>query len=74
MTYAGAVTWFRTDSFWQRSDTILASAWGPGVVNSAHEYSTVDNANVTAADNGKGYVFALYDGSGISISHFAGGT
>lgn len=74
MDYGGTVQWYRTDSFWQRDGTILASAWGPGVTNSAHIYSILDNSNTTTADIGKGYVFALYDGSGISISHMAGGT
>lgn len=59
---------------WQRNSTILASAWGPGTTNSAHTTSSNDNSNITAANDGKGYVFALYDGSGISLSHLPGGT
>lgn len=59
---------------WSRDGTILASSWGPGTVNSGHLASSNDNSNITTADDGMGYVFALWNGSGISLSHLAGGT
>jgi hypothetical protein len=74
LEYDGTLQWYRTDSMWQRNGTILGSAWGPGVVNSGHWVSSTDNSNITPVNNGMGYVFALYDGTGISLSHLAGGT
>ena len=74
MEYGGTVSWYRTDSMWQRSSTVASSSWGPGVTNSAHWESSIDNDNITAADYGKSYVFALADGSGIQLSHLTGGT
>lgn len=74
MDFGGTVIWYRTDSMWQRSSTVVSSSWGPGVTNSAHWESSTDNDNITAADYGKSYVFALADGSGIQLSHLTGGT
>jgi len=59
---------------WSRDGTILASSWGPGTTNSGHTTSSNDNSNITTADDGMGYVFALWNGSGISLSHLPGGT
>jgi hypothetical protein len=65
MKYDGTVMWYRTDSFWNKDGTIVASSWGPGTANAGHYASGSDNSSITSVNDGKGYVFALYDGSGI---------
>jgi len=70
----GTVTWWRTDSYWNPADYVIASSWGPGAVLSTHIHSNKDNTTITAANHGKSYVFALADGSGIQMSHLTGGS
>jgi len=75
MAYGGTINWYRTDSFWDPTSTVIASSWGPmrGGVNAGHWWSGNDNTTITSEDNGKSYAFALADGSGIQMSHITGG-
>jgi hypothetical protein len=74
LEWDGTVVWWRTDSFWNPTDYMIASSWGPGTVMSSHISSGKDNTTTTAADQSKSYVFALGDGSGIQLSHITGGS
>lgn len=69
VAYDGTLTWYRTDSHWDVSSTIIGSTWGPGIAMSTHFASENDNNGTT--DLGKTYVFAFGDGSGISLNHLA---
>jgi len=75
MDYGGTISWYRTDSFWDPTSTVIASSWAPmrGGVNSGHWWSGYDNTTITAEDHGKSYAFALCDGSGIQMAHITGG-
>jgi hypothetical protein len=72
--WEGTVGWWRTDSYWNPADYVIASSWGPGTIMSSHIASGSDNTTITAADRSKSYVFALSDGSGIQLSHITGGS
>ena len=75
MDYTGAVSWYRTDSYWNASSTMFSSTWGVGVRLSTNIVSEVDNNGSTVALNmGKTFVFAYGDGSGIQLNHIAFGT
>lgn len=74
MKYDGTVQWIRTDSFWNPTSTFLSSSWGPGAKMSSHWVSATDNTTITATDQGKSYVFALSDGSGLQLHHITGGS
>lgn len=65
--YDGTLVWWRTDSYWDATSYIMSSTWWPGLVLSAHFKSTIDNNGTT--DNGKQYVFAWADGSGVQMGH-----
>jgi hypothetical protein len=57
---------------------VIASSWGPmhgPGVNSSHWWSGFDNTLVKTVktSQGKSYVFALYDGTGVQMSHITGG-
>lgn len=69
LLYAGSISWYRVDSHWDTSSHQLASSWGPGLKLSTSWYSGSDNNGST--DIGKTYVFAIGDGSGISINHIS---
>lgn len=70
--YAGSISWYRVDSHWDTSSYQLSSTWGPGLKLSTHWYSSSDNNGTT--DLGKTYVFAMSDGSGISLNHISHST
>ena len=70
----GTVLWMRTDSFWNPASTALSSSWGPATVMSSHWVSSADSTTITATDQGKSYVFALADGSGVQLAHISGGS
>lgn len=61
--YAGTLSWWRVDSFWDVNSSVVASSWGPGISLSANYISQGDNNGTT--DLGKTYVFAMYDGTGV---------
>jgi len=67
VTYAGAQSWYRVDSHWDKSSYIVGSSWGPGIRLSTNWVSNKDNNGGT--DLAKTYIFALGDGSGISMMH-----
>lgn len=69
----GTVVWWRTDSYWNPADYVVASSWGPGTVMSSHLASGTDNTTITSTDRSRSYVFALADGSGLQLSHITGG-
>jgi len=74
--YTGTINWYRTDSFWDPTATVIASSWSPmhgSGVNSGHWWSTLDHTTITSEDAGKSYTFALVDGSGIQLAHITGG-
>jgi len=72
ISYVGAQDWYRTDSHWDVASFIISSTWGPGIQLSTHPASEKDNNGVgTDDDVGKTYVFAIGDGSGISINHLS---
>lgn len=78
MEYDGTINWYRTDSFWNPTATVMASSWGPmhgPGLNSSHWWSAADNTVLaaTTTDGGKSYVFALSDGTGVQIAHLTGG-
>jgi hypothetical protein len=70
----GTVMWWRTDSYWNPADYVVASCWGPGNEMSSHIFSGKDNTTITAADLSKSYVFVLGDGSGVQLTHLTGGS
>lgn len=72
--WEGTVGWWRTDSYWNPADYVIASSWGPGTVMSSHIASGKDNTTITDADRSKSYVFALCDGTGVQLSHITGGS
>lgn len=65
--YAGAQSWYRVDSHWDKSSYIVGSSWGPGIRLSTNWVSNKDNNGGT--DLAKTYIFALGDGSGVSMMH-----
>jgi len=67
ITYAGAQTWYRTDSYWNSASSVASSTWGPGISLSA-SYSSADDNN-GATNVGKTFVFAYADGSGVQLNH-----
>lgn len=69
LAYDGAKTWYRTDSHWDQAALVVGSSWGPGIKLSTHWLSEGDNNGT--ADLGKTYVFALGDGSGVSVNHLS---
>ena len=69
VAYAGSQTWYRTDSHWDQAALVLGSSWGPGLKLSTHWYSGSDNNGTS--DVGKTYVFAIGDGSGVSLNHLS---
>jgi len=74
--YTGTINWYRTDSFWDPTATVIASSWSPmhgSGVNSGHWWSGLDNETTTAEDLGKSYTFALTNGAGIQMGHITGG-
>jgi len=76
-TLAGALTWYRTDSYWNAADAQTRSTWGPALKISAHPLSKDDNsgdATAAAAENGRTYVYAMADGSGVQLVHLSFGT
>jgi len=76
MKWDGTINWYRTDSFWDPAAMVIASSWGPihgGGLNSSHWWSANDNTTITTTDQGKSYVFALYNGTGVQMSHITGG-
>lgn len=74
LSWNGTVNWWRTDSYWNPTDYVTASSWGPGNDLSSHLASAADTSTITATDKSKSYVFALSDGSGIQLSHITGGS
>jgi len=74
MKYEGTVQWIRTDSFWNPDSAFVSSSWGPAAVMSSHWVSATDSTTITATDQGKSYVFALSDGSGLQLAHITGGS
>jgi len=76
MTYMGVITWYRTDSFWDPTSTVISSSWSPihgSGVNSGHWWSGNDHTTITSEDMGKSYSFCLTDGTGVALSHITGG-
>jgi len=69
LSYTGSQDWYRTDSHWDSSSFILGSTWGPTIALSSHIGSEKDNNGTS--DIAKTYVFAMSDGSGISINHLS---
>jgi len=65
--YDGTLVWYRTDSYWDKRSYVASSTWGPALDFSFHPLSTTDNSGTD--NNGKQYVFALYDGSGVQLNH-----
>lgn len=73
MKFDGTIQWFRTDSYWNPGSAIVASSWGPAAALSSHAVSSTDNTTITATDQGKSWVYALSDGSGVQLAHITGG-
>lgn len=71
--YDGTLLWYRTDSYWDVSSSVVSSAWGPSIKLSTNYESNVDN-NGSGTELGKTYVFALSDGSGVQMSHLSSAT
>jgi len=71
--YAGALSWYRTDSYWNSTKSMYGSTLGTGITLSTNVYSVVDNNSATVA-KGQTFVFAYGDGSGIQLNHIAFGT
>jgi hypothetical protein len=69
---AGTVSWYRVDSYWDSTSTMLSSTWGVGVRLSTSLISNDDNNGTT--NLGQTFVFAYADGSGIQLNHLAFGT
>lgn len=69
VNYKGGLQWYRTDSYWDGGSFQAASTWGPGLKLSTHITSNNDNNGLT--DLGKTYVFAMGDGSGVTLHHLA---
>lgn len=69
LLYNGATSWYRTDSHWDTASTVLGSSWGPGLKMSTHAFSNADNNG--SVDLGKTYIFAIGDGSGVSLNHLS---
>jgi hypothetical protein len=67
ISYDGTQDWYRTDSHWDQAALVVGSSWGPGIKLSTNWLSNNDNNGT--ADLGKTYVFALGDGSGVSLNH-----
>lgn len=67
INYRGTQQWYRTDSYWDKSQYQLNSTWGPGIKLSTHFVSDTDNNGLV--DVGKTYVFAMGDGSGVALHH-----
>ena len=51
---------------------MVGSSWGPSLQLSTHIWSNKDNNGTS--DLGKTYVFALGDGSGVSLNHLSAST
>jgi hypothetical protein len=75
--YAGTIVWSRTDSYWNPADCKVRSTWGPSLILSANPTSKDDNsadATASATENGRTYVWAYADGSGVQMVHLSYGT
>lgn len=69
VAYLGGLTWYRTDSYWDWTNSELASTWGPSIKLSANYVSAADNNGATYI--GKTFVFAYSDGSGVQLNHLS---
>jgi len=67
VSYAGVVTWFRVDSYWNSAAKQAASTWGPGIHLSTSLISSDDNMGTTG--QGLTFCFAYSDGSGVQLNH-----
>lgn len=73
-SYLGVLTWYRTDSYWNPADSMPRSTWGPSNVMSTHEDDKNDNSGSKSADateNGRTYIMAWADGSGVQMVHLS---